>query len=188
MEQRQKRTRVWIAVLVSVFGVILALPVLYPVIHRQIVPLNTSEELEIVLRPERGGRFSIWLPILEGSPLGNPVNLLLFGDSSISIAEDSLGTFLNITATQPTTIFGHSSFQGPLNESYLEYEWSVMMGSGVARNVTLPARAFSTGNVTVILRFNAASDYCGRTDLFAGTLRGDGGWGALAGESGGWCT
>ncbi len=188
MEQRRTRTRVTIGVLIGVFGVILALPVLYPIIQRQIVPLSTNEELEIILRPERGGRPSIWLPILVGSPLGYPANLLLFGESSVSVVADPLGSFLNITATQPTTIVGHSSFRGPLNESYLGYEWSAMMGSGEARNVTLPARAFSTGNVNVILRFSAVSDYCGRNDLFAGTLRGDGGWGALAGESGGWCT
>lgn len=151
MEHRRTRKRVTIGVLIGVFGVILALPVLYPVIQRQIVPLSTSEELEIIVPPEGNGRYSIWLPILLGSPLGYPSNLLLFGESSVSTISDPLGSFLNITATQPTTIVGHSSFRGPLNESYLGYEWSVMMGSGEAGNVTLPARAFSTGNVTVIL-------------------------------------
>jgi hypothetical protein len=183
MTQSGKREFVLIAAAIIIIAVILSIPVLLPLVQRQIKPLSTTEELLIAVLPEKSGTYFVWIPVLKGSPFVNPKALLLFG-AEADLVEDSRGLFLNVSAARSLMIRGHSSFRGALNESYLEYSWSgadlVSMEEG-RPEYSLWSRAFATGNVTVIIRFDASSDYCSREDLLAGVLPGNGAWGTLAG-------
>ncbi len=175
----QKHLALVVAIIMA--GLVLSILVLVPFIQRQIRSLSTSERLQILLRPERTGTYSVWLPVLLGSPFADPGNLVLVGVTA-SLIQDSNGIFLNVTATRPTTIWGESSFQGSLNESYLDYGWSTSVVDPLDdMGLRVETRAFSPGNVTVIILYRASSDFCSRDDTLAGTLAGDGAWGTLAG-------
>ena len=168
---------------VAVVSVLLiALVILAPLVSNLIRTAiqSTHEQLTIFLASEDGGSFSVWLPVLLGSPYDDPAAVLHAG-STIILVQTPDGTFLNVTATGTAEIHGFGSSSGFLDESYLEYRWStaVLMSDGFRTM----SRAFASGNVTVLVRFTAVSDYCQREDTLGGTVPGDGTWGTLVGFS-----
>lgn len=159
-------------IIICVVILIVVLAVLVPLFLWILAPNYVNEEITIILHHEGTDMYSVWLPILNGSPLFNPQELSL-SDGSIQIVQSPNGTFLNISTTGDKEIKGSYNFRGRLNESYLRSEWT---GNWTLDNQKARVRAFASGNVTITLRYRAWSDYCYRYDDLSGTVQGDGSW------------
>jgi len=171
LRDARQRTLLGVVVVVVVAAV-LGTALFVPLALRAERPLSTNEVLRIDLIPQGVEAFSVWLPVLLGSPFADPSRVAGPG-ATVSIVEVTPGRpFLNITATGLTTILVTSSFSGELNESYLDYEWSAPLDSAPPdRREWVEARVFGANDVAVRVQFTGSSDFCVREDELWGVLQ-----------------
>jgi len=174
LRDTRPRTLLGVVVVVAVAAV-LGVALIVPLALRTERPLSTDEVLRIDLIPQGVEPFSVWLPVLLGSPFADPSRVVAPG-ATISLVEVTPGRpFLNITATGLTTILVTSSFSGELNESYLDYEWSTPLDAAPPdRPEGVEARVFGPNDVAVRVQFTGSSDFCIREDELWGVLQADG--------------
>jgi len=182
LRDARQRTLLGVVVVVVVAAV-LGTALFVPLALRAGRPLSTNEVLRIDLIPQGVEAFSVWLPVLLGSPFADPSRVAGPG-ATVSIVEVTPGRpFLNITATGLTTILVTSSFSGELNESYLDYEWSAPLDSAPPdRREWVEARVFGANDVAVRVQFTGSSDFCVREDELWGVLQADGSSAGLFGR------
>lgn len=165
-----------VVIILAIVALVVLATISFFILRMSTGVLHTNEELRMILHPNGTTQYSVWLPVLKGSPLSSPGRLAL-GGAAAELVQAPYGPYFNITTVGGVEITGYSSFSGALNESYHDYKWT---GNYTRENPTVLARAFASGDIRVNISYHAWSDYCDRRDEIVGTLSGDGTWMSLS--------